>query len=79
MSDLKKCRHRIKFCFKVKKNATETLEVLKEAFREQYKHKLLRGFRSSEAAWFLLKPECSGRPLTRKTDENADQAMERVL
>lgn len=58
----------------------ETFEMLKGAFREQQKHKLLRGFQSSEAAWFLLKPERSGSPLTeKKTDENADQAMELVL
>jgi hypothetical protein len=53
--------------------------MLKGAYREQKKHKLLRGFRSSEAARFLLKPERSRSPLTRKTDENADQTMELVL
>jgi hypothetical protein len=50
MSDLKKWRLRIKFCFKVRKDAMETFEMLKGAFREQQKHKLLRGFQSSEAA-----------------------------
>jgi len=46
---LEKMASRIKVCFKVRKNATETFEVLKGAFREQQKHKLLRGFRHSEA------------------------------
>jgi hypothetical protein len=36
--------------FKVRNDATGTFEVLKGAFREQQKHKLLRGFRNSEAA-----------------------------
>jgi hypothetical protein len=53
--------------------------MLKCAFRELLKHKLLSGFRNKGIGVILLKPERLGSPLTSKGEENADQAIELVL
>jgi hypothetical protein len=66
----------IKFCLKLSKSITETLEMLREAFGEHSLgqtavsewHSCFKGGRVS-----VEDDECSGRPGTSKTKENVEK------
>jgi transposase len=69
----------IKFCFKLGKNTTETVQMLKTAYGDQALSK------SQVCRWFKLLKEGredvqdearSGRPSTTKTDVNVDKLSE---
>jgi transposase len=71
----------IKFCVKLSKSTTETLEMLCEAFRE---HSLSRAavyewHSRFKAGWVSVEDdECSGRPSTSKTIENVEKIRELI-
>lgn len=69
-------RYAIKFCVKLRKNATETFQMLQEAFKDDCIS------RSQSGRWHKAFKEgreevadepCSGRPKTARTDENVDR------
>jgi hypothetical protein len=82
MVDFKEQRICIKFCFKLKKNAAETHQMLKEAFGDnaisQSKtflwYKRFKGGRTS-----VDDDERSGRPSTSTTPENIAKVREAIL
>jgi transposase len=71
----------IKFCVKLDKSATETLEMLREAFEE---HSLSRTAVSEWHSRFkaglasVEDDERSGRPSTSKTAENVEKIREHI-
>lgn len=69
-------RINIKFLVKLKKNATETLNLLREAYGEDALSRS-RVFewhkRFSEGREDVEDDERSGRPVTKKTDENVER------
>ncbi|XP_025161753.1 putative uncharacterized protein FLJ37770 [Harpegnathos saltator] len=69
-------RYAIKFCVKLRKNATETFQMLQEAFKDDCIS------RSQSGRWHKAFKEGqeevadeprSGRPKTARTDENVDR------
>ncbi|GFW46844.1 protein GVQW3 [Trichonephila clavipes] len=72
-------RYAIKFCVRLGKNATETFQMLQEAFKDDYIsrsqsgkwHKALKEGREEVA----VEPR-SGRPTTARTEENVDRVRE---
>jgi hypothetical protein len=68
-----KIEHRvcIKFCVKLGKSATETLEMLREAFGQRF----LNGIHASRS---VEDNDCSGRPSTCKTREYVGKIRELI-
>jgi hypothetical protein len=66
----------IKFCVKLGKCTTETLEMLHEDFGEQYLSRtaIFEWYSCFKAGRVSLEDdECSGRPSTSKTTENVEK------
>jgi hypothetical protein len=75
MTDMKEQRFCSKFCFKLRKNATENFEILEVCFGEQRNGK---NTRLCVVFQFEMRYDPSGRPSTNTTEENVNKVNEIV-
>ena len=82
MVDFREQRAAVKFCFLLGKTGTETLEMLKAAYKDNAMGKTLvvgwfSRFKSGEMS--LDDQPRSGRPSTARIDENVEKIREIIL
>lgn len=82
MADLREQRASVKFCFLLGKTGTETLEMLKTAYKGDAlgKTQVFEWFSRFKSGEMSIEDEArSGRPSTARTDENVKKIHEIIL